>query len=142
ADAPGQPYPVVLKPAALSASQGVIRANDEAEFAAAFERIARLLRSPEIAVRRDPALSCVIAEEYIPGVEVALEGLLRRGRLHVLALFDKPDPLEGPFFEETIYVTPSRLPPDVQSQVACRAAAAARAIGLREGPIHAELRVD
>jgi biotin carboxylase len=142
AAARGQPYPVVLKPAALSASQGVIRANDEAGFVAAFERIARLLRSPEVAVRRDPALSCVIAEEYLPGVEVALEGLLRRGRLHVLALFDKPDPLEGPFFEETIYVTPSRLPPEVQTEIACRAAAAARAIGLREGPIHAELRVN
>ena len=135
-------YPVVLKPAALSASQGVIRADDPAGFAAAFERIARLLRTPEIAVRRDPALEWIIAEEYIPGAEVALEGMLRGGELRVLALFDKPDPLEGPFFEETIYVTPSRLEAADQAALAGAAASAARALGLREGPIHAELRLN
>ena len=81
-------------------------------------------------------------EEYIPGVEVALEGILTDGRLKVLALFDKPDPLEGPFFEETIYVTPSRLPNQVQTQIADCAARAAAALGLRVGPVHAELRVN
>lgn len=138
----GPTYPVVLKPAALSASQGVIRANDEPEFAAAFERIRRMLRSPDLAVRADAALEWIIAEDFIPGVEVALEGLLRRGELRTLALFDKPDPLEGPFFEETIYVTPSRLPAETQRGIAAAVAAAARALGLREGPVHAEARVN
>ncbi|HSD28965.1 MAG TPA: ATP-grasp domain-containing protein, partial [Vicinamibacteria bacterium] len=79
---------------------------------------------------------------FIPGREVALEGLLVGGELHVLALFDKPDPLDGPYFEETIYVTPSRLSPDVQLAIAAEARWAARALGLAEGPVHAELRVN
>ncbi len=81
-------------------------------------------------------------EDFIPGVEVALEGLLTDGELRVLALFDKPDPLDGPFFEETIYVTPSRLPAATQAAIARATADAARALGLRTGPIHAELRVN
>jgi biotin carboxylase len=135
-------YPAVLKPVALSASQGVIRANDEREFEAAFERIARLLRSPEIASRHDPALAWILAEDYVPGLEVALEALLRAGSLRPLALFDKPDPLVGPFFEETIYVTPSRLPASTQTAICDAVARAAHAIGLREGPVHAEARLN
>ena len=84
----------------------------------------------------------MLAEEYIPGVEVALEGVLSGGRLQALALFDKPDPLEGPFFEETIYVTPSRLPASIQSAVTDATASAAAALGLEEGPVHAEVRVN
>jgi hypothetical protein len=83
-----------------------------------------------------------LVEEFIPGFEVALEGMLDRGRLQVLALFDKPDPLDGPFFEETIYVTPSRLPAEVQDAIARCAADAATALGLCSGPVHAELRVN
>jgi formate-dependent phosphoribosylglycinamide formyltransferase (GAR transformylase) len=84
----------------------------------------------------------ILIEDFIPGKEVAVEGLLTGGALHLLALFDKPDPLDGPFFEETIYVTPSRLPVAVQEAIAACVAQAAAAIGLRDGPVHAELRVN
>jgi biotin carboxylase len=134
-------YPCVLKPTFLAASRGVIRADDEREFRDAWERISRLLRDPEVVRRGGSAANQILVEEYVPGPEVALEGLLTKGRLRVLALFDKPDPLEGPFFEETIYITPSRLPPAVQDRIGRVAADGARALGLEDGPIHAELRV-
>jgi biotin carboxylase len=132
-------FPCVLKPLALSASRGVIRANNVDQFIAAFRRIVALLARDDVEVRGDAA-QYLLAEEYVPGLEVALEGLLLGGTLHTLALFDKPDPLEGPFFEETIYVTPSRLPVAVQSAIERVAAAACTALGLVEGPVHAELR--
>lgn len=135
-------FPCVLKPTFLAASRGVIRANDSAEFAAAWRRIARLLEDPEVAGRGGAAAREILVEDFVPGMEVALEGLLDAGALSVLALFDKPDPLSGPYFEETIYVTPSRLPDDVQARVADAAAAGARALGLRHGPVHAEMRVN
>ncbi len=134
-------FPCVVKPLVLSGSRGVMRANDAAELEAALERLSRLLHSPQVTVRRDPALQRVLIEDFISGPEVALEGLLTSGALHVLALFDKPDPLDGPFFEETLYITPSRHEPSVQAAVAEAVAAAARALGLREGPVHAELRL-
>jgi formate-dependent phosphoribosylglycinamide formyltransferase (GAR transformylase) len=134
-------FPCVLKPLRLAASQGVIRANDAAEFRAASERIAQLLASPEVQVTREAELDRLLVERYIPGAEVALEGLLEAGKLRVLALFDKADPLTGPYFEESIYVTPSRLAPELQSRIATCAAQTARALGLAEGPIHAEFRV-
>jgi biotin carboxylase len=93
-------------------------------------------------MQRVPGSTHILVESFIPGFEVALEGLLDRGRLHVLALFDKPDPLDGPFFEETIYVTPSRLPEAVQADIAASTARAAGALGLVRGPVHAELRVN
>ncbi|HEX6511896.1 MAG TPA: ATP-grasp domain-containing protein, partial [Chloroflexota bacterium] len=127
-------YPCVLKPTRLSGSRGVIRADDPAGFVAAFNRIKRLIE-PE-------GFDSLLVERFIPGFEVALEGLLTDGRLRVLALFDKPDPLDGPFFEETIYVSPSRLPVDRQQAIATCAEAAAAAVGLRHGPLHAELRVN
>src|SRR5271155_5599611 len=107
-------FPCVLKPLSLSASQGVIRANDEGEFREAVRRIRALLESPEIQVLRAPNLDRILVETYIPGREVAIEGLLADGKFRALAVFDKPDPLEGPYFEETIYVTPSRLPESEQ----------------------------
>jgi biotin carboxylase len=134
-------YPCVLKPTVLAGSRGVIRADDPAAFVAAFRRIAAILAESEMAGLGDGREE-VLVEEFIPGREVALEGLLVGGELHVLALFDKPDPLDGPYFEETIYVTPSRLPEDVQAAIAAEARWAARALGLVEGPIHAELRVN
>jgi biotin carboxylase len=137
----GVEFPCVLKPLSLSASRGVIRANTTEQFVVAFKRIAALLVRDDVTVVGEAA-RYVLAEEYVPGLEVALEGLLIRGRLHVLALFDKPDPLEGPFFEETIYVTPSRLPEAVQSAITATTAAACAALGLTEGPVHAELRVN
>jgi len=129
-------YPCVLKPLRLSASRGVIRADTPAEFGAACRRIAEILKQAG-----DPSRT-LLAEEFIPGREVALEGLLVGGALHTLALFDKPDPLDGPFFEETIYVTPSRLPAAEQARISTDTARAATALGLEEGPIHAELRIN
>ena len=137
----GVAFPCVLKPLALSASRGVIRANNVDQFIAAFRRIATLLQRDDVEVSGD-AGQFLLAEQYVPGVEVALEGLLMGGALHTLALFDKPDPLEGPFFEETLYVTPSRLPADVQRAIERVAGAACVALGLTEGPVHAELRVN
>jgi biotin carboxylase len=138
----GQPYPCVLKPTFLAGSRGVIRADGPAEFAASFRRIADLLSRPEVEEKGGAAARQILVEEFVPGAEVALEGLLVRRRLKTLAIFDKPDPLDGPFFEETIYVTPSRLPDAVQDSLRSETASAARAIGLREGPIHAELRIN
>jgi biotin carboxylase len=137
----GVGFPCVLKPLALAASRGVIRANTVDQFIAAFRRIAAILRRDDITVSGDAA-QFLLAEQYIPGLEVALEGLLVGGVLRTLALFDKPDPLEGPFFEETIYVTPSRLPEGLQRRIAAVAADACTALGLTEGPVHAELRVN
>jgi biotin carboxylase len=135
-------FPCVLKPLGLSASRGVIRANDAVEFVAAFQRIRRLLELREIAQWKDEGDRYVQVESYIPGREFALEGYMRQGRLRTLALFDKPDPLEGPFFEETIYVTPSREPADVQDRLVAAAQRAATALALTDGPIHAEMRCD
>src|SRR5262245_10535316 len=134
-------YPCVLKPLALSASRGVIRANDAQEFVAAFRRIAAILESVE-APLPDEARRVLLVEEFVPGGEVALEGLLIGETLHVLAIFDKPDPLDGPFFEETIYVTPSRLAETMQAEIAAVTRDACSALGLTEGPIHAELRLN
>lgn len=131
-------YPCVLKPLRLSGSQGVMRADDAPALEAAIDRLSRLLQT--LYGSSDPLPYLV--EDYLPGVEVALEGMLDRGQLHVLALFDKPDPLEGPFFEETIYVTPSRLPAGTQDLIARTTAEAAQALGLERGPVHAELRVN
>src|SRR4051812_41715755 len=129
------PYPCVLKPVAQSASRGVIRANDPPEFVLAFERIAAMLAADGRDQRQ------LVVESFIPGPEVALEGLLDRGKLRVLALFDKPDPLDGPFFEETIYVTPSRHSEAAQRAIVETVERASAAFGLRHGPIHAELRL-
>jgi biotin carboxylase len=131
-------YPCVVKPLRLNGSRGVIRADDPAQFVAAASRLARLLHTIEPTPEPKPFL----VERFIPGFEVALEGVLDRGQLQALALFDKPDPLDGPFFEETIYVTPSRLPAEVQAAIYACAADAAAALGLRTGPMHAELRIN
>jgi biotin carboxylase len=131
-------YPCVLKPLRLSGSRGVIRANNEQEFVRAFGRLKRLLLGEGYA----EADTSILVEDFIPGFEVALEGLLTHGQLKVLTLFDKPDPLDGPFFEETIYITPSRLSVEVQADIARVVAVAAASLGLREGPVHAELRVN
>ena len=134
-------FPVVVKPTVLSASRGVIRADDPLSFATAFDRVRRLLESGEVRELRDPEADVLQIEEYIAGSEFALEGLLENGTLRTLALFDKPDPLDGPFFEETIYVTPSRVSEPVHQQIESAVAAAAAALGLHHGPIHAECRV-
>lgn len=131
-------YPCVLKPRRLSGSRGVIRANNPAEFLQAFYRLKRIVLSEGYAEEE----TTFLVEDFIPGVEVALEGILTHGALKVLTLFDKPDPLDGPFFEETIYTTPSRLSQEVQQAIAACVSTAASALGLRHGPVHAELRVN
>ena len=164
-------YPCVVKPLTLSGSRGVIRANTDLEFVQAVVRLDHILRSEfskshssalessrtressdrslttsATTLIRAPVLPAVarqfLVEDFVAGPEVALEGLLTRGTLRVLALFDKPDPLDGPFFEETIYVAPSRLPVLVQADIARCTSHACRAMGLTEGPVHAELRVN
>jgi biotin carboxylase len=135
-------WPVVIKPTALSGSRGVIRADDPDQFVRAFERVQRLLASPDVRATQDAASDDILIEAFIAGREFALEGVLDEGRLHTLAIFDKPDPLDGPFFEETIYVTPSRASDEVQRQIQAAVAAATRALGLVHGPVHAECRVN
>ncbi len=137
----GLTYPLVLKPVFLSGSRGVVRVDDRESFVRWFEWLAAFLATPEVREHGGEEGDVVLIEEYVDGREVALEGLLTEGRLRSLALFDKPDPLVGPFFEETIYVTPSRLPEATQKEIARVTAEAARAIGLRHGPVHAELRL-
>ena len=136
-------YPVVLKPRGLSGSQGVIRANTSIEFIDGFNRIKKIL---ELESSRDECdadlLTTILVEDYVPGPEFAIEGVLDKGNLTVLALFDKPDPLIGPFFEETIYVTPTSYPDDVQSQIISTVQSACGALGLTHGPVHAEVRLD
>ena len=136
------PFPCVVKPLSLAGSRGVIRADDARELASAIERSASILEMARQAGDCDDTEHALLVEGYIPGREVSVEGLLASGRLRCLALFDKPDPLEGPFFEETIYVTPSRLPKEVQQAVIECAERAALALGLEDGPLHAELRVN
>jgi biotin carboxylase len=140
-------YPCVVKPLGLAASQGVIRANNEVEFVAAVSRVAAIVASDAAQNPRPcgdgqaPLTTHFLVEEFMAGPEVAVEGLLTRGRLRVLAIFDKPDSLDGPFFEETIYVTPSRLSADSQDAIAAVTSEACRALGLVHGPVHAELRL-
>ena len=128
-------FPVVVKPVSLSASQGVIRVDRADDLPATIERT-RSIAQAQGRDQREP----VLVERFVPGAEVAVEGLMRSGSLEVLAIFDKPDPLDGPFFEETIYVTPSRLTPATQKSIHAVTASGAKALGLSEGPIHAELR--
>jgi biotin carboxylase len=136
------PYPVVVKPLALSGSQGVIRADDGESFARAMDRVSRLLRTTDIAIERESAHAFVLIETFIPGKEYAVEGVLTDGDLQVFTIFDKPDPLDGPFFEETIYVTPSRASADTQHAIVDAIGEAIRILGLRHGPVHAECRVN
>jgi len=134
-------WPVVVKPLLLSGSRGVMRADDAADLASKLQRLRAILYEPDVRMHGNPGHRQVLVEEFVPGPEVALEGMLRDGRLEVLALFDKPDPLDGPFFEETLYVTPSRHAAAVQAAVLDVVQRACEAMGLRHGPVHAEARV-
>ena len=153
----GIEFPGVVKPLAMAASRGVIRADDLPGLEAACRRAGAIVSasagiSAQAATGTTADLSVAVStdaderhtllvESFVPGPEIALEGMLADGELSVLALFDKPDPLDGPFFEETIYVTPSRLPPPIQSLAAERVREGCAAYGLTEGPVHAELRI-
>jgi hypothetical protein len=138
----GISYPCVLKPLSLSASQGVVRADNRDEFRAGVATIRRVLESPEILSSREPHLDQILVEGYIDGNEVAVEGLLTNGAFRILAIFDKPDPLTGPYFEETIYVTPSRSREAQLRDLERCAIAAVEALGLSHGPVHAEFRTN
>src|SRR5262245_4047838 len=138
----GVRYPCVIKPLSLSASQGVMRADNRDDFFAAVARLRQLFERPELRAQREADFTQALVEEYIRGTEVAVEGLLIEGAFKLLALFDKPDPLEGPFFEESIYVTPSRLSAPQQDTIRRAAENTARAIGLTHGPVHAEFRIN
>jgi len=130
-------FPCVVKPVNLSGSRGVIRCNNNSELLEASKRIARITENlPETEAR-----SCVLIEQYISGCEIALEAILRNGKLTPVAIFDKPDPLEGPYFEETYYITPSRLPDALQKRALSTVERACEVYGLNTGPIHAELRI-
>jgi hypothetical protein len=135
-------YPVVIKPVGLSGSRGVIRANDASELRSAFRRVSALLARPEIREQRTGTEQDLLIEEFIDGQEYAIEGLLTAGSLRPLAIFDKPDPLDGPFFEETIYVTPSAAAPEVHAHIFDTVQQAVSALGLTHGPVHAECRVN
>ncbi len=135
-------WPSVIKPTVLSGSRGVIRADDPAGFVSAFERVRRLLDSPDVRELRDPAADLIHIESYVPGAEYAVEAVMTHGAFQPLAIFDKPDPLEGPFFEESIYVTPSRASSVAQQGIIDAVEAAARALGFFHGPVHAECRVN
>ena len=126
----------------LSSSRGVIRVNNFGEFVSAFKRIKKILANSEI-IKLDPKLSQnIMIETFIPGDEVAVEGIFTVGKLKILAIFDKPDPLNGPYFEETIYVTPSRHPPKMQQQLENTIVQASQAMGIKHGAVHAELRIN
>jgi biotin carboxylase len=135
-------YPAVVKPLALSGSRGVVRVNTAGELAAAFDRLRRLLAARDVRLERDAAHEHVLVESFVCGTEYAVEGLLDHGTLQTLAVIDKPDPLDGPFFEETIYRMPSVAPPAIRARIVDAVRAACSAIGLRHGPVHAECRVD
>lgn len=131
------PFPVVVKARRLSASRGVIRADDMNELSHAIRRVAAIQRQAE----RDADKLGILIEQFVPGAEYAFEGMLTNGRLTALAVFDKPDPLDGPFFEETLYVTPSRLDSRTQQRLIEQIEAHCAAAGLMHGPVHAEARV-
>jgi biotin carboxylase len=136
----GLAFPVVVKPLALSGSRGVIRANNPQELQQACQRVKKLLAAEtqlQASLREQ-----LLVEQYIPGQEVALEGMLHQGQLQVLTVFDKPDPLEGPFFEETYYISPSRHPAAVRQQLQQTVQQACEAYGLVAGPVHAECRIN
>lgn len=139
-------FPCVIKPLRLAASQGVIRADNAEQFARAVARSRALLESPEVRASREPNLDHALCERFIEGDEIAVEALLTRGNdgapnLRILAVFDKPEQSQGPFFEEYIYVTPSRLPALALASVTATLRAAVEALGLEHGPLHCEFRV-
>lgn len=131
-------YPAVVKARRLSSSRGVVRVDDRQEFIAAVKWVRQIQGRAD----RDSQELGLVVEDFIPGQEYALEGLLNDGKLNVLALFDKPDPLDGPYFEETLYVTPSRLPRATQQEIAETVQRACEMAGLTSGPVHAEMRVN
>lgn len=145
--APRLRLPCVVKPLSLSASRGVMKVGDPAAFEAAVQRVRRIVReavssSADATFHQEgSAPATLLVEGFLEGPEYALEGVMCEGMLRVLAIFEKPEPLNGPFFEEHIYVTPPRLDGALERRGAGMVAHAALATGLRHGPIHAEFRI-
>lgn len=137
----GVQYPCVVKPLVLSGSRGVMRADDAEALRQAMARVSTILASPDVREQRDDAATQLLIEDYVEGHEFAVEGLMVRGVFHTLAIFDKPDPLVGPFFEETIYVTPTAATATYGAALSAAVAETARHVGLWHGPVHAECRV-
>ncbi len=134
-------YPAVVKPLSMAASRGVMRVDSPVQLEDAFHRVRALVEAN--GARADEiARSNLLVEGYVPGWEVAVEGIVAKGRAHIFAVFDKPDPLEGPYFPETMYITPSRLPWAAVERVVRLTAAVVRAVGLTHGPFHVEIRGD
>ena len=133
----GLEYPCVIKPLAMAASRGVIRVDSSDELRRMLVRVAAIVADALVSDERDR----VLVESFLPGTEIAIEGLLSDGQLHVLEVFDKPVPLNGPFFEESYYITPSRLPRAILDRAIERLTQACAAYGLREGPVHGEMRL-
>jgi biotin carboxylase len=131
-------FPAVVKARRLSASRGVIRADNPQQYLQAAARARKIQSKTD----REAATLGLVIESFIPGMEYALEGLLEDGQLKTLALFDKPDPLDGPYFEETLYVTPSRLPQNTQDEMQQTVQRACQLAGLTTGPVHAEMRLN
>lgn len=129
-------FPCVVKAVSLSASQGVLRADDPAAAVEAARRIRQILDDAE-----RPADEPLLIEEYLPGPELSIDGVLTAGDLTVTAVFDKPGMPDGPTFEETLLVSPSRLAERTLAAAVRTAADAARSLGLSTGPVHAELRI-
>ncbi len=140
--APTLPFPCVIKPTVLSGSRGVICVKSVGTFGVSFRRLQRLLQSIEVRALQDEGADTILIESYVEGREYAIEAVLDRGALCTLAVFDKPNPLEGPFFEETVYVTPSRATSRLQVAIEQAVTHAAAALGLCHGPVHAECRVN
>ena len=136
------PYPAVVKPLALSGSRGVMRVDNADEYVAAHDRLRTLMQSPDVRVERDEAHGQLLVESFIPGAEYAVEGVLNRGVFQWLAICDKPEPLDGPFFEETIYRMPSTATSLAQQRILAAVEAATVAVGLYHGPVHAECRIN
>lgn len=134
----GLPWPCVLKPLNMSASRGVIRADNENEFLLACERLKSIIATSQDVFEQNHLL----IEDYIDGIEIAYEGYLHNAQLNTITIFDKPDPLKGPYFAETIYVTPSTLNDDIQQAIKQVIQNACKAYGLTTGAVHAECRID
>ena len=140
-DDPRIHYPCVIKPIGLSGSRGVIRADNRAQLDSAIAQVRGLLARKDVRAARTGLDDRLLVEGFIEGREFAVEGVLTAGSMRALAIFDKPDPLDGPYFEETIYVTPSALPAEAQAAVLDQIRRAAAALGLVDGPVHAECRI-
>lgn len=133
-------FPAVVKPLSLSGSRGVIRVNQKNELDVALARVGNILHNDQTLAEYER--NHVLIEAFIPGVEVAIEGLLQNGKFELITLFDKPDPLDGPYFEESYYITPSRQPEVVQQKIVAATQAVCEAYQLQEGPVHGEFRIN